>query len=567
MKKIRERVIDTLNDVVRVKRLLGLTLDIDELKSKFLEVSRETINVSVIGSSNSGKSTLINTLLKRKVLPASVLPSSTNSTVLSIALSEKEFVVVEDKRFELENLNTALEHLDAKAAKIEYHLDVPWLQAREIQLQEKQLSTSFPPTEDQYDLEFYCQTDIALVVLDSLMPLTKTDKELLQYCKEFSIPTIVLLSKYDKVNQEEQESLKKSIKQKISQISNSFLFIENEAHNGLSSIGDKLLQELDRLISNRNFPKKRLELLNLLSIREYESLKLLIKAKQNEADERVNLINEKYDQKQVNIEDRSFEWQQIEGSLTEIRQKIEQKMRNHLKDHRNQVLLRLQHELERSKDLKEWWEKDLQYSLKRELHHLASVLNNDINEQISKGLNWLQDEIDHHFDYQISSYPRFKVMVEEANYPNDDIKLTDNRRLRNITRVGTAVSGVLAATILASTGVIGTIFVLTTAGGLATDYWIQHRGKNEKGKIKTELSKILERAELVYVNKTSQNLKEVFDKIIDNLKQYQKEWKNAQMEELLTQKKQELQGVLANTQWNDLLHHIDNQILTFSETL
>lgn len=567
IQEIKNRAYDTLHDIRRLSRILGLDSENKSLRTLINTLTRKTKNISLVGLPNVGKSTLINSILNNKIAPESTLPNNIEIAVTAID-SGTPYFLYRNARHELSRLKTILTEVNHD--EIEYinvFLDHDWLRQNHILLQEKHSFESLQDSSDLDKIHFFSDTDVVLLLLDGLMPLSKTEVHFLEVCKIFEIPTVVLLSKLDKVSKEEREHLGKYIGEQINKLSKSFIYIDNEKSLGTQELGEPTVHVLNTLISNRKFSEKRERLLNLIHLSAYSKIKNKIEGKIAVIHTKLENIEAETIDKIHKVENLDIEWNKIETKLTELRQGIEQKVRNHLKQNRNNTLTKLQYDLARTNNVKAWWERDLKFILQREIQNTVYSLNEGINNQINDGIYWLQNEIDRLFNYKLTTYPRFEIIVEEKPIDQVNLLLTDNKKLKIFTRVGT-VATVIGTGLLITSSPVGAVIAITTLGGIATDWLLEQNNKKDKEKVELELSKIIEHAELNYASKVSANLKETFDKIISNIRSYHEDWKKNCLNEISKQKQLAIDNIKEKEKenWEEMLKEVNDKILVLSNS-
>lgn len=212
------RIIDNLLNADYVKNDSQINSQLLELRS---DIQRNFYNVVVVGEFNRGKSTFINALLGKSILPTDILPETATINViifndkprLSVVTNsgEKEGIANLNflKKFSAQLINEKFLN-QIKYIKIGYPLE--FLRNRIVLVDTPGVSDlSEQRTEVTY--KFIPKADTVIFVLDATSPLKRTERDFIcEHLIPLGITDILfLLNKYDNVDTDEEENLVENV--------------------------------------------------------------------------------------------------------------------------------------------------------------------------------------------------------------------------------------------------------------------------------------------------------------------------------------------------------------------
>lgn len=487
------------------------------------KTGRDSINITFIGSPNSGKSSLINQLLDQKILPVTALSSNRQFLIQGNPENDKEgFILADDKVWHpLDNLHKNDFSPELSEALVTIYLCNQWLIKNNFYLIEKLALNASEEEFQNITNSLLEETDCVVLVIDALMPLNKGEGQFLSECSQRGIPIIIALSKINKLLEDEREDVIAYVSKYAESCSGSIKIIPTT--DGISNLKTAIQETIDQTdIAFVRVQQVAYTLFSVLSVIHSAAQTALEVQKKNQQDK--NLEIKKFQQQ---IDSYNLTWQQIEQQLNLKRHKLDDMLRKHLQNHQTNILEVLLYELERSNNVKIWWERDLPYRLQNELKSLANQLSGAINKQINLDLQWLEKEISQQFKYSFGALTKPGISVDQTPVEQKEMQLSDNNTLKILSRLGTAASFLILGTVLAGTGL-----AVSVIGGLAAEQIIELNTKKDRQKIRAELSKVIEQAKDEYAQEVSAKLKEAYQQIISNLKQHQLRWQQAQLQTL-----------------------------------
>lgn len=190
-------------------KLLQMVTDLEEI------IRQDYYKILVLGEFKRGKSTLVNALLGRSILPMDVLPET--ATLNEVIYSETPFVkvfysngVIEDGELTIEFLQRFSANAENSQAhlvdKIQMGYPLPFLQDR-ITLVDTPGVADLDETRCDVTYQIIPQANAVIFLLDSNTPLTQSERDFLvdRLIPQGVDNILFLLNKYDFIDEEEDE--------------------------------------------------------------------------------------------------------------------------------------------------------------------------------------------------------------------------------------------------------------------------------------------------------------------------------------------------------------------------
>jgi hypothetical protein len=463
---------------------------------------------------------LVNELVGNELIPPSILPFPVDLVICDGGKgSEPYYLVNEEKR--LPALFTADLPLLALRQPVFLFTDNPWLRSQNVRLHTKRLSEQIVDEESRL-FDFFRNADLVVFFIDSLMPLSKNEAFYTRKCIEKRVPCLITPARITSLNDEEQVNVSDYIKSFVRKNLPNAAWLEPVGHDQQSLLHG-LFPALGQNLGGPDLLDRRLEFFVDDAINSLLAIRNVLIRQIDEHDTLLEQLREATAAEKQLIEKQSDEWILIENNLIEGRQKLEQLLRGHLSKSRDKILDTLLVELDRSADPKGCWERDLPFTLNRELQGRAEKLSCILMQEIKEILEWLKQTTISTFDFEYQGNESV-IQIDELPVKQHQLHLLDTQKTRLRARYGTAAVVVVAGTLFVFTGVGGIAIATSMLFGAGVEQYITDRGKKEKEIIKNELYTIIGNSEAVYVNEFSQKVKRAFDKIILSLKMNQTRW-------------------------------------------
>jgi dipeptide/tripeptide permease len=160
----------------------------------------------------------------------------------------------------------------------------------------------------------------------------------------------------------------------------------------------------------------------------------------------------------------------------------------------------------------------------------VSQLSTSINQNIVNDLKWLQEELEQKLNYSFEIYIVPEIAIDENKPVQKDLLLSDNNQIKIVAKIGTIAIAVTAGAML----ITSTAIALATGAitGIVAEKLISSNIAKDKEKVRNELKMIISKTILEYSSTFSQNLRNKYDQINENLKTHSLKWQQTQLQAL-----------------------------------
>ena len=466
----------------------------DSLIEKMQRTERKSTVVGVLGTANSGKSSIINAIAGT-ALPTNPISSMEGYFVDSVKSTESTIVSTNE-----------------------------WMKQNNISFVEKVERIFSNETEDIEYCTYFSNMDICLYIIDAQMAYTRNDALLIEHLCKFGIPTIICVSKYEKLTDDAKKEVISYLTDKLPK-SDIVSVVENNNFTSLVENAKEVTTKIEECNNAEYIKSVRNSFISFFIVDAVSHLYEDCKSKLDKCIEGEQRAETMTAEKMNKISALESEWMRIELALSTRRQNTEEKLRSRLSTRKADMLRRLSHEIEVCSDVKHYWDKELSYRIddmmRAELQSYTQIMNTDIVNT----LRWLQEEILKSFKRQSGFVPSITCTIDNKETTLDTIEISDNKKLKIVTRVGTAATVIAAGTLLATSGVAGVVMAISMLSGIGAEWIMGRKTKESRTKVLEVLPSILDKCELVYINQISESLKSSYEEILGNLKTSQADWK------------------------------------------
>jgi GTP-binding protein EngB required for normal cell division len=511
-------------------------------------LGRDTINAAIVGAPNSGKSSLINGLLERNLLPASPIPSHASFAIDGIPSGSAEKFVVANASRPIAQLGDALSSAQGSAIHVVVALDNEWLRSLSLRLMEKGPLDAGEKELPQTIDNCLRDSDIVVLLVDALMPMKRAEAELLRECARRGIPAIVMITKLAKLTEEERLSVLEYVEKHARQYVPDICIVDREA----AALKDAIAE----VIRGADFAAVRFEQFKYSLLAALEAIagaaRAGAEAESKSQAERDSDINQRKNQ----IDSQNLVWMQIEQQLNQRREKVEEQIRDHLAANQDKILGFLSYDLDKTSDVKTWWERDMPFRLRHELQGQAAGISASIDRQLASDRKWLQEELHRQFRYPLAIGLEPGFAISETDVAGRPLALADAQKLKIVTRVGTAAVVIAAGTLFATAGIGGAVLATSLLAGLGAEQWNHQQTSQNRELVRAELNTLVGRASVYFTSDVASKLKEWYDDVIASVREGQGQWQQAQLQALQTAKQKG--DSAGRTDWPDILRQIDS---------
>jgi GTP-binding protein EngB required for normal cell division len=521
-----------------------------------------------VGEFSRGKSTLINRLLDRALLPVRAIP--TTATLTSIVASSEDCMVVRfaDGRKEVRSMAESswsdLMAIDPTGedqdvlANVRLLLHHPWLAANDVELVDAPGAGDLNQRRAALVFELLSESDGTVVVVSATSPLSLTEQTFLeQEVMGRHIPRLlVVVSKLDTVPEMQRMEVLENIRQRVAKVSVALLVLPSHPVDGRTTEAEALQavrREIEAMVAkeDRRSWRSRQVAGQTAGHRKH----LIGIGEAGVAASRMSDTQRRQELRKAHevIRDQELDWQRIQHELDERRLVQTKKLQTVVDDAKAELIGRLFSELRAAPNPKGWWEQELPARLRPQFAAFGLRVNDALMTAFGSDLEWLQGQVSHAFGTTLTrmtiELPETDVIVPGARA----LPLRDFEFLRKATKWVTAavriLGPILIAAINSQAGPAGT--VAAAAGSSASSFFkgvetlqplagsvqsIADRGadiiydKQLEGQRKTveaELQQTIEHAVDAYYDRVSDRIRQLYRQLIEELKREQVAWRAA----------------------------------------
>lgn len=525
-----------IGTIKKLSTQLGCPDVYEKLNSRMKMLEGSSTRISITGGHSGGKSSLINALLGTHE-EVSLLPTYKTT------------------RFVRKGLSVTV---DAGTIPVT-EVDSAWMQAQKLEVWElSDLDVEGEMTLIQLG-EHYAHTDVCVMLLNAMMPLSRTEMTKIEALEKLGIPTLLVFSMADRMQENDYQEVAKYVKQKTS----SFHVVKVLAPEKPTSVAqqaeevrriiDELLNEVGGQLTLRP-SLKRLFLMDALSTLFEACNQKLGDTTAQEDVERMTA------EKQAKLSDMTTVWLRLQAALNQRKNETAEKIRTLLEKKKAETVRQLKHNVEMCQDVKLYWEKELPYRLEDVVRMYSQTASQQINADVLNTINWLNGEIKKSFNKSLNSLQPISCEIEPEAVPTTtDVEIADTKKMRIVARIGTAVTVIAAGTMCATMGVGGIVMATGMMAGIGAEFLMNRKQNESKERVQELIPQMVTQAQQKLVITVSDHLNSAYNDLIKNLQSYQDQW----IEEAKQSIEKEKQIALYNHQveqkkWDECMQEINS---------
>jgi GTP-binding protein EngB required for normal cell division len=517
-----ESTANWLKETRRLAEEAGCERAVDAELSKASGTNREFINLGLIGTPNAGKTTVLNELIGRGLLPVSSLASKTGFDLNGRSGSNGELFVVANREWPIVEIGSVLKTMRGEATQVTLQIDCPWMRDAQLRIVEKPALDADDTDVSEAVAEILRNLDLVVLVIDSLAPIKRAESILLQACSQRRLPVIVALAKLDKLPEQEHGVVIPYVTQQVR------AYLPDAA---IVCTGTAELKETILALRNKiDFKRIRITQIGAALLAGLASISAAASACDAAEQGKRTQIEEQFELKKNKVESEKIAWLRIETELAARCQKVQERVQKHLDENQTALLGELNESLDRSADVKTWWEKDISRMLQRQLRYSTSAIENEIDRMLSTDRRWLQEELKRSFGLQFAFNRDSHINLSQQPPDTRELRLPAQQKLRIVRGLGQAGAVVSATMLLASAGIPGIAVGASILAGVAADQWMYLQTKRNRERVRPELRDIVAHASVKFAEEVRHSLYDWYQNVIKSVKDHQSFWQAAQEE-------------------------------------
>ena len=513
------------------------------------QAHRDRFSVAVVGEFSKGKSTFINKMLGRDLLPVADLPSTAMMTRIRFCANEVMVVVDENgnkvKNMPLSKLSwdgLTADTVDGNGGGVVFlGVDDIWLEESNVEIIDTPGAGDLEEGRARVIGNALLGCDGAIITVSATAAMSQSEKLFIeQRLISKKTPFLMLIvTKLDQVPAEERGKVIEYVKSKLALWNIDIpvyvpysVDMPTDEYDGIIGM-DKIRTQISEWASSPERVALTEEWIKE-KVREVIETELDILREQKvlmDADdaERQKLIAEK----EAKLDEAQIYWESLKTELL-ARKKECYKLLNESVEHKQgDIIERLQYEAGHAQDPQKWWQEDYTYRLKVELSNLSVAVESAVSKKISDDVRWLNAALDTSFKSHVL-FEKEQIINKDAmgNGQLSGVTFENIAKKKTVTRIGTTVATIALASALASVG--GLVLVATMGVGTVASIISEKifKGKIEKQReqLKALIAESVPKAIAVAIEESEARLSTVYDDIVTAATQKENEWLAAQRE-------------------------------------
>jgi GTPase SAR1 family protein len=500
--------------------------------------------LAVVGEFSRGKSSLINRLLDRELLPVCAVP--TTATLTSIQPGPEDLMQLNPGQTDAEvrPIDMASWHdllaIDSTGqerdvlTRVRITINHPWLHDLDVELIDSPGAGDLSEQRALLISDLLSQCDGVIMVVSSTLPFGLSEKNFLEekVIGQHVPLVLVVLSKLDTIALEQRAEVYQTLQERIARVSANIPILPSHPVDATDSEADVLsalrrqieamvARDQRRIWRHRQIAGQLADQMEQMVAIGLEAIKL---AEMN-ALERASAL-ELID---AELAAANLRCEQLKLELEQRGLQRDRQARQNILESRQELLDMLKLDLERTPEPKFWWEKDLPLRVRRELVRLSHKSEDFVLKAFAHDLEWLDNQAKKSFQLNLhrGDQPASEKFDIQPDYR--DVELTDSRRYRVLTRLGCS-GGVLCGYLFG--GPIGV--VASTGIWFLGEQIITKQLDSQRQMLAIELDRCLGRAFDAYCTAVSARFRSLYQQLAHDLNQEQATWCTTRRQTLQT---------------------------------
>jgi len=546
------RLIKETKDFLVKANLPSFAEEIDTIAN---ESTRQKFTVAVVGEFSRGKSTFINRMFGRDLLPVANMP--TTAMLTRIRYSKKEALTIYNADTKQKHtLPLVQDSWDDYIADDNGNdpngvafvgIDFPWLK-NGIEIIDTPGAGDLEARRAAIIGDALNGSDSAIITISAEVAMSMSEKLFIEerLISKKTPYLMLIITKLDRIDVSQRNSIIDFVKEKLKiwKMNNIPVYVPDNMQmpdgKYASIMGmDKVFGQINSWISDSDRKKLTeqwvcLKIKNVLSsaIALIKEQKLL--AETESAEKKKQMI----DQKMETLSKLEDSWKDIKHKMVQKSNECYDAFLEKASAYKETITERLQHEMSHTQNPKKWWDEDYPYRLKIEMTNMSVSMENLISRQVTKDATWLNSIMEKNFKTSVS-YDVSDV-AEKQEYTNftvnSDINIKDISKSKNISRIGVTTLSIASALMLASFGaasIIGTMGV-GTGGSIISEGIFKKKIDSQKEVLKQEINIGVPKAVNNAMAYSEGRIRAIYSSLIDEATKQQASWAQNQRDVIKT---------------------------------
>lgn len=543
-------LIHNTSDLLKKSGFRKLSSEVQHIKTTLV---KDKFKIVVVGEFSRGKSTFINNLLKRDILPVGNLP--TTAILTKLTYRDEEQITYVDERRKEKHLPLTIDSWDGLIASenesvfrgvAEVHVKSDWLHESAVEIIDTPGTNDLDERRSSLVNDALLCSDGVIITISALQALSESEKTFIfERLLLRKIPNLLLIiTRLDQVKKEERARVIEYIQKKIKSWDVDIpIFIPQDkiSVDGMdvsAMIGyEKITAEIEKWTNDTDFIKRRNDnacshLLSILNIAK-TALNEKVNVLSLDEEKREKNLQEKKDR----IYDSRLRWEDLRLKMLDRCTQCFKWLSTSIRDKNELLVERLQYEASHTRSPKSWWEEDYPYRLKIELLNLAVSLEGSLSKKVQNDVVWLAQTLKKEFGANITFDSETLAEKEVFKYSKstEELEFEDVIKNRARMRVGTGALTIAGYLLLSTLGgpaaIFATIGIGTSSAILieqTTNKKIDEQKNMILNAIATDVPRVIDRA----LQNVEDRLIYTYNEVVKQAEEQEDLWVKAQEEAL-----------------------------------
>ncbi|MBR6245216.1 dynamin family protein [bacterium] len=515
----------------------------NELMNELLRIKKRLeqplFSVAVVGEFSRGKSTFLNDLIGKELLPAGDLPTTAMLTKIVYGNKQKFFRFYNGKKEEisietLENL-VADDNGNDPSGVILAETPFKFLDKNGIQFIDTPGAGDIFGSRAAITTETIASCDATIVTVSATMPLSLTEKSFVEdniFLKQ--IPRVaVVVTRLDQVPEKEREKVYEHIKievdkwQKNIPVWVSGLNIKRWSKEIVFG-KDEILAEIAKWSQHSDNDKIRMRQIyaqtQLIQQRFAQILnerKIMLQTGKEEYAKQLKKEEQTVLNQDVVWDEISLEIEKRELAFGEwLRKIIDEKV----PDIKEDILYQVQN----CPDPQKWWNETFPYVLKKKIQglskELSAVINRKVAAESEQAINFIRQKLDPKFAFNRQNLPTENI-DSETNLQNlDKMNGKNLERTRTISRFASVAAFMLSVPLTPLTGGFPVGMALSAVAGVISEKVIKGKIDRQRDQVARHVDSVMDAAFGQIVESSKAQIAKTYAAIIKEIKNEKRVW-------------------------------------------
>lgn len=487
-----------------------------------LDVRRQLpgFRLAFVGEFNRGKSTLINRLLGRAVLPVGVTPTTATITSIVAGSDERMDITFPGGRRESRPLDSALwrDLIADDAAQSQAHETFPqvrvtlenaWLHSLGAELLDTPGAGDLHERRAALVFDALSQSDAAIFLISAFAPFSMTEQAFLEReVLGMRVTRVgIVLSHLDTVPPEERANVLDAARARVAQVAPQLVVLPSHAVSP-NEDGRAELEQVRAMIASlaRSSDRQawRSQQIAWLIVDHLSEVAIVCEtsaaaARMSAVEREAALLRVQNAQRDMRLR-----WASVELEVDQRRITVENDLRRRIASSRDDLLRTLEHDLRRSPNPKVWWEEDLPFYLYRELGGIGRGCESLVMNALARDTDWLRATVANLAGQRLRDIapPQSVAPTTVALEQPRPLPLRDMQRMRFLSRVGSGAATIATYLLMGPVGI-----AVSVGSGLVSEQIINSRIEAQRQIVSRQLEASVSRALEAYTQEIFQRLR------------------------------------------------------------